>query len=273
MSDRRLPVKAAALLAPLVLSILTLHAWGDALSGGLGRAVGRWQYPERDHAIFQIRVPRRSDDVDQFAARALQDFLMEAIRLHGRELKVKPPTEPIKVVVLDFETDVRRYRWSAAEPLVNGNEGLYDPVSRTIYVRMEQKPKLQQEAVSAALRQSAAHALLYDAGAAAWSPWLLEGMVGRLEGARIASLRGLPGSEFPTVTMLLTARPSDFQGMHSSAYTRGAKLFTAFLQDTRSLEFAQYYEAVRDGQPEPDSLFSNPTALESDWKKWLQDQK
>jgi len=76
MTDRRTPVKAAALLAPLILSVLGLHAWGDALAGGLGRAVSNWQYPERNHAIFQIRVPRRSDDVDAFAARALYDFVM-----------------------------------------------------------------------------------------------------------------------------------------------------------------------------------------------------
>jgi hypothetical protein len=235
--------------------------------------VGRWQYPERDHAMFQIRVPRRSDDVDAFAARALQDFIAEAIRVHGRDLKVKAPSEPIKVVLLDSDTDVRRYRWAAAEPLGSGNEGLFDPVSRTIYVRMELKPKLHQEAVISALRQAAAHALLYDVGASGWSPWLLEGLVGRLEGARPGALRGLPGGELPTVAMLLTARPSDFQGIHASAYTRGAKLFTAFLAETRAAEFAQFYEAVRDGLPDPDSLFSNPTALESDWKKWLQDLK
>jgi len=276
MTDRRTPLKAAALLAPLVLSVLALHAWGDSLSGGLGRALGNWQYPQRDHAMFQIRVPRRSDDVDRFTAQALQEFVAEAVKLHGRDLKVKAPTEPIKVVLLDPDTDVRRFRWTAAEPLVNGNDGLYDPAGRTIYVRMERK--LQQEAVVAALRQAAARALLYDAGAAGWSPWLTEGMVGRLEGAKPAALRGLPGSELPTVTMLLTARPADFQGIHASAYSRGAKLLVAFLQETRGEEFAYYYDAVREGLPEPDT-FLNPAhesdrkALESDWLKWLQDQK
>src|SRR6185436_9323474 len=141
-------IKAAALLAPLVLSVLALHAWGDSFSGGLGRALGNWQYPQRDHAMFQIRVPRRSDDVDKFAAQALREFVDEAVKLHARDLKVKAPTQPIKVVILDPDTDVRRYRWTAAEPVVNGNEGLYDPVGRTIYVRME--PKLQQDAVIAA---------------------------------------------------------------------------------------------------------------------------
>lgn len=273
MTDRRTPVKAAALLAPLILSVLALHAWGDALSSGLGRAMSHWQYPERDHAMFRIRVPRRSDDVDTFAARALQDFVAEAVRLHGRDLKVKAPAQPIQVVVLDPDTDVRRYRWTVAEPLVNGNEGLYDPIGRTIYVRME--PKLQQEAVIAALRQAAARALLYDAGAAGWSPWLLEGLVGRLEGAKPSALRGLPGSELPSLGLLLTARPADFQGIHSSVYTRGAKLLVAFLQETRPSEFAYYYDAVREGHAPPDSLFTNPAdeGVESDWRKWLQDQK
>jgi hypothetical protein len=78
--------------------------------------------------------------------------------------------------------------------------------------------------------------------------------------------------------MLLTARPADFQGIHASAYSRGAKLLVAFLQETRGEEFAYYYDAVREGLPEPDT-FLNPAhesdrkALESDWLKWLQDQK
>ena len=35
MTDRRGSVKVAFLVAPLLVSILALHAWGDALSGGL----------------------------------------------------------------------------------------------------------------------------------------------------------------------------------------------------------------------------------------------
>jgi len=271
MSDRRTPVKAAALLAPLILSVLTLHAWGDAWAGGLSRAVANWQYPERNHALFQIRVPRRSDDVDAFAARALHEFVAEAIKVHGPVLNLKSPTEPIKVVVLDLDTDVRRYRWMAAVPLVNGNEGLFDPASRTIFVRMERK--LQQDAVIAALRQSAARALLHDAGSERWSPWLAEGLVGRLEGAKPAVLRSQPGPELPTLANLLTARQADFQGHAAPGYTRGVKLLTAFLQETRGEEFASYYDAVREGLPAPDSLFSNQAALDSDWKRWLQDQK
>ena len=177
MTDRRTPVKAAALLAPLILSVLGLHAWGDALAGGLGRAVSNWQYPERNHAIFQIRVPRRSDDVDAFAARALYDFVTETVKVHGSDLGLRTPTEPIKVVLLDPDTEVLRYRWIAAAGL-KGNEGLYDPAGRTIYVRMERK--LQQDAVIAALRQSAARALLHDVGSDRWSPWLAEGLAGCL---------------------------------------------------------------------------------------------
>src|SRR5262245_60765530 len=150
MTDRRLPVKGAVLLAPLILSVLVLHAWGDSLAGGLGRAVGSWQYPERSHEIFQIRVPRRSDDMDAFAARTLQQFVAEAVKVHGSDLGLKMPTEPIKVVLLDPDTDVRRYRWTAAANSIDGNEGLYDPHGRTIYVRIERKQQqVQQDAVIA----------------------------------------------------------------------------------------------------------------------------
>jgi hypothetical protein len=270
MIDRRGSVKAAALLAPLIVSVLGLHAWGDAVAGGLGRAVGNWQYPQRDHAIFQIRVPRRSDDVDAFAARALQEFVAEAVRVHGRDLGVKTPTEPVKVVLLDLDTDVRRYRWSNAELILNGNEGLYEPAVRTIYVRMERK--LQQDAVIAALRQAAARAMLHDAGSARWAPWLTEGLVGRLEGAKPSALRSPPGTDPQTLRNILEGRPADFHGHNGAAYIRGAKLLVAFLMETRSAEFAAYYQAVREGQPAPDSLLSNDS-LEGDWKRWIQDQK
>jgi hypothetical protein len=272
MTDRRTPVKAAALLAPLILSVLALHAWGDALAGGLGRAVCNWQYPERNHAIFQIRVPRRSDDVDAFAARTLYDFVTETVKVHGSDLGLRTPTEPIKVVLmLAPDTDVLRFRWMAAARLLNKNEGLYDPAGRTIYVRMEHN--LQQEAVIAALRQCAARALLHDVGSDRWSPWLAEGLVGCLEGAKPAALRTPAGAEMPSLSLLLTARTADFQGINASAYARGAKLLAAFLLEAKSAEFAYYYDAIREGLQVPDSLFSNPTALESEWKKWLHDQK
>ena len=271
MTDRRTPVKGAVLLAPLVISVLALHAWGDALSGGLGRAVADWQYPERDHAMFQVRVPRWSEKLDAFAVQALSEFVAEAVKLHGRDLGVKAPAQPIKVVLLDHDTDVRRYRWTAAEPVVNGNEALFDAATRTIYARKERNP--QQEPMTAALRQAAARALLHDAGASRGGPWLTEGLVGRLEGAKPAALRSLSGSELPGLKDVLTARPADFQGIHAAAYARGAKLLVAFLMDARAEEFAAFYADLQKGIPHPGTLFANKEALEGDWKKWIQDQK
>src|SRR5207248_3956350 len=122
---------------------LTLHAWGDALAGGLGRAVGNWQYPERPHSSFLIRVPRRSD-ADVLAARALDDFVEKTVKAHGATLGIHVPAEPVNVVLLDPDTDPRRFGWTAAEDL-NANEGLFDPVRRMIIVRMERK--IQQELV------------------------------------------------------------------------------------------------------------------------------
>lgn len=271
MTDRRRPVKVALLLAPLLVSILTLHAWGEAMAGGLGRAIGNWQYPERDHAAFRIRVPRRSDDADAFAARVLGDFVSHAIKTQGSSLGLQPLSRPVRVVMLDVETDVRRFGWTAALPLAGGNGGLFDPASRTIYVRMEQK--LQQEAVSAALRQAAARALLHDAGSAGWSLWLTEGLVGRLEEMKPAGGRTSTG-DLPTLKELLTAREADFRGIHSAEYARGARLFVSFLMDAQGEEFAYYYKASRDGAPPAsqvfDQIFPNREKLEADWKHWIQ---
>jgi hypothetical protein len=74
MNERRTAVKAALFVAPLLLFILVLHAWGDAMAGGLGRAVGSWQYPARTHSPFVIRVPRRYD-ADAFAGPELDEFV------------------------------------------------------------------------------------------------------------------------------------------------------------------------------------------------------
>src|SRR5688572_18638466 len=100
MNSRRIPVKGALLMAPLLVAILALHAWGDAMAGGLGRAVGNWQYPERVHSPFQIRVPRRIG-VDAFAADALEKFVSQAVKNHGGELGVQAPGRPVTVVLLD----------------------------------------------------------------------------------------------------------------------------------------------------------------------------
>jgi len=270
MTDRRTSVKLAILLAPLILSVLALHAWGDGMAGGLSRAAGGWQYPVRNHAIFHIRVPRRSD-ADAFAANALHKFVADAVKTHGSELGLATPTEPINVVLLDPETDARRYRWPAAAQDLKANTGMYDAAGRTIYVRMHRE--LQRDEVIAALRETAARALLHDAGSASWSPWLAEGLVGRLEGARPAALRSQSAAALPTLSDVLALKPADFHGYNAPLNARAAKLLVAFLMDARSSEFIIYYDAVREKLPVPDSLFANPVALEAEWKKWIQDQK
>ncbi|MBI3856799.1 MAG: hypothetical protein HY293_14015 [Planctomycetes bacterium] len=266
MSDRRAPVKTAALFVPLIVAVLALHAWGDAMAGGLGRAIGAWQYPERSHPPFLIRVPRRSPDADDFTARELEKFVAQALQAHCEELGLRAPAPPVKIVLLDLDTDVRRFGWSAAELLVNVNESLFDPATRTIYVRMERK--LDQIAVPAALRVAAARLLLHDAGSARWSPWLTEGLVGRLEGGKPGALRGWPADT--TLKDLLTAREADFQGIHRASYARTARLFVAFLADAKPEKFAYYYRESRAGSPpSPEPLFE----LEAEWVRWIQDLK
>jgi hypothetical protein len=272
MSDRRTSVKLGFLFGPLLALVLTLHAWGDVLAGGLGRAVVGWQYPERVHGPFLVRVPRRSD-ADGFAVRALEDFVSQAVKVYGSSLGLHAPAAPVQVVLLDPETDPRRFGWNAAEDLKE-NEGLFDANHRTIVVRMERK--LQQDLIIAALRHSAARLLLHDAGAARWSPWLTEGLIGRLEGSRSADLRAWTG-DLPSINDLLTSRETEYRGANAALYARGARLLVAFLMESMPEGFASYFEAERMGSPAPQAWFTErfpePDRGEGRWREWLHAQK
>jgi hypothetical protein len=272
MSNRRTPVKAALLVAPLLVMVLTLHAWGDAMAGGLVRAVCSWQYPERTHSQFLIRVPRRSA-ADDFAARALKEFVDHAVKAQGVPLAIQVPAQPVSVVLLDPDTDPARFGWTAAEGL-RDNEGVFDATRRTIFVKMERQ--IQQEQVVAALRQAAARVLLYDAGSPRWSPWLTEGLIGCLDGLRPADLRTWTG-DLPSVREILNSREAEYRGLHSPAYTRGARLLMAFLMERAPEKFSYYYKEERVGVPSAVSTFSerigDPALVDADWRAWLQLQK
>lgn len=272
MSSRR-AAKGAALLAPLFVAILALHAWGDPAAAGMGRAVGLWQYPERTHGAFQIRVPRWSD-ADGLAARALEDFVTAAVKAHGASLGIHHPLRPVKIVLLHPDaTELRRFGWTSAENLKE-NEGLFDPARRTIFVRMERK--LQRDPVISALQLGAARLLLHDAGADRWEPWLAEGLIGRLEGA-VSGPQAWTGEPPLSLQDLRTARPADFQGRTGPAYGRAARLLVAYLMEKRTDEFSRYYNAIRKGAPNPQELFEEKffshAHLENDWREWIRGQK
>jgi hypothetical protein len=273
MNDRRAPVKVLLLTLPLLAAVLVLHAWGDALAGGLGQRVESWQYPEIRQAPFVIRAPRRSLAVE-FAPQALRDFVASSVQTYGKRLGLKDPVEPVPVVLLDApDGDRRRYGGDAAESLEK-HEGLFDPSRRAIIVRMDSK--IDQGRVTAALRQAGARLLLFDAGSPRWSPWLVEGLVGVLEAATAAGLR--PGAgDLPTLSKLLSAREADFRGKDGSAYRRGARLLTAYLMETRPEEFDAYYGIVRaeGAVPLPGVItsFADPVREEGLWRQWLQVQK
>jgi len=267
MSDRRTPVKAALLFAPLLVVILTLHAWGDAMAGGLGRAVGNWQYPERVHSQFLIRVSRGSS-ADVFAARALEEFVPQAVMGYGIRLAIHVPAQPVTVVLLDPDTELRRFGTTVVEDL-NPNQGVFDPSRRMILVRMERK--IQQDLVAAALRQAAARVLLHDAGSPRWSPWLTEGLVGRLEGARPADQRI---GELPGLTDILKLIEADFTALNRASSTRGARLLVAFLMDRMPDRFDHYYKEEQAGlRPVFFERIGDPEQVERDWKDWLQKLK
>jgi hypothetical protein len=273
MSRRRAAVKGAVLLAPLFVAVLALHAWGDPAARGLTRGVGLWQYPERSRGVFQVRVPRRSDDADVFAAKTLDDFISKTVKAHGATLILHPPLQPVKVVLLDDTTEVKRFGWTAAENLKE-NEGVFDAASRTIFVRMQRK--LQQEPVTAALQLGAARLLLHDCGSERWEPWLTEGLIGRLEGNG-AGLRTWTGDTPLTLKDLLTARPADFQGRNGPSYVRGARLLVAYLTEKRTEDFAKYYKAVRMGSANAQEIFEerffDQAHLEGEWRDWIRAQK
>jgi len=192
MSSRRKAVKATFLLAPLFVSILALHAWGDPMSAQLGRAVGLWQYPERTHSTFHIRVPRWRSDAQSLAATKLEEFITRAVKEHGADLGILHPEQPVKVVLLDPDsTELKRFGWAAAEALKD-YEGLFDEATRTIFLRLERKV-IQLDQATAALQAVAARLLLHDAGSTQGDPWLTEGLVGRLEGAAPGVPGGVPG--------------------------------------------------------------------------------
>lgn len=271
MNDRRASLKVAFLVAPLFALIFTLHARGDALAEGLGRAVGAWQYPVRPHPPFLIRVPRRSPDVDEFAALYLKDFVDKAVKSHGATLGIQAPAVPVQVVLLDMDAEPGRYGWTLAENL-GANEGIFDPAHRMIFVRMERR--LPRDPVTAALRQTAARLLLHDLGSSRWSPWLTEGLAGRLEGINETDAGNW--SELPSVREILSARAADFR---SPAYARGARLLLKYLMERMPPDrFAYYYKAERAfGQEGSLDAFSDqfnaPVHVDSGWRAWLQSPK
>ncbi len=274
MSDRRAPVKVLLLVLPLLASVLALHAWGDALAGDLGRRVEHWQYPEYRHAPYLIRVPRRSGDADRFAAPLLKNFVDQALKSHGERLGLRAPAEPVPVVLLDApDADRRRYGGDAAE-FLEKYDGLFDPSRRAIVVRMD--TKIDQNRVAAALQHAAARLLLFDAGSARWSPWLTEGLVGALEGSKAADLRAWAG-DLPTLKDLLTAEQVHFRSKNGPSYSRGARLLTAYLMESRPEDFARYYKAARADGAVPISQvierFADPVHEEALWRDWLQVQK
>jgi hypothetical protein len=267
MSDRRAPVKITLLITPLFVTILALHAWGEALAGGLGRAVGSWQYPESAHSNFLIRAPRRSN-ADVFAARGLEEFVAQAVRVHGAVLGIQAPGRPVKVVLLDADGE-RRFGGPAAE-FLKENEGLFDPASRTILVRMERR--INPELVLAALREATARLLLHDAGSARWSPWLTEGLVGRLlEGSKGSAPRGWTGEV--SLNELLSSREADFHGgISGPGYARAARMLVAWMAESIPDGFEVYYNAERKGRPDLSSIFDerfgHPRNVESALKDW-----
>jgi hypothetical protein len=276
MNSRRAAVKAAFLLAPLFVSILALHAWGDPMSAELGRAVGLWQYPEKTHAIFHIRVPRWRSDAAGLAAKELEEFVNRAVKEHGGDLEIRHPEQPVKVVLLDPDTpELRRFGWASAETL-KVYEGLLDESKRTILLKLEPKV-IQQPLAAAALQAAAARLLLHDAGITQGDPWMTEGLIGRLEGADPAALRTWTG-ELPTLQELFKATRADFQGITGPKYVRGAKLLVAYLMEHRRADFLTYYKGVRRRSTStPQEIFKekffDTSLLEREWREWIREPK
>ena len=237
------------------------------MAGTLSRKIGDYQYPTRPHAPYLIHVPRRGDS-DLLAARVLRDFAERSVQTHGAALGLHAPAQPVHVYLFESELDAQRFGPPGAE-LLKENEGLYDPARRAIAVRME--AKLQLQPVTAALQAAAARLLLHDAAPAGMSPWLLEGLLGRIEGAPAGDLYR-QGGDLPKIKEILEARESDFQ-KQTPSLVRGARLLVACLEDKRPQEFSSYYREEQQGGPgRPGAFhdrFGDPADLELEWKDWL----
>jgi len=262
-------LKAAVLAGPLLVMILALHAWGDGAAGGLGRRVDSWQYPEQSVPPFLIRLPRRIS-TDKWPAETLTKFVDDSVHAYGATLGLKSPLLPVHVILLDPETNLRRFGGDAAQHL-QVNEALFDPGPRAIVVRMERT--IQMDKVPGAMRRAAARLLLQDAGSARWSPWLAEGLVGLLEGTREADLKSWSES-LPTLGELLAAPASEFQ---IPAFARAARLLVAYLWATLPDEFVAYYRTSRDQGAVPLARsverFGIPNLEPGGWRDWMQAQK
>lgn len=272
MTDRRGSLKAALLVAPLLVSILALHAWGDALAGGLGRAVADWQYPERTRGVFQIRMPRRNQ-ADVLVSQKLEEFVDATVKTYGTLLALHQPHQPVQVLLPDPDTHLNRFGLSLPEaPALY--ESLFFPEQRMILIRTDRDMKVDR--VAEALPHAASRLLLHDAGSDRWSPWLTEGLVGRLEGPKAADGRGWAG-ELPSVNEILASRESDYRGRSAAGNVRGARLLVTFLLEAKPEAFAAYYKEERAGIPSPQprfgEIFGDVGLVDAEWKAWLQRQK
>ncbi len=269
MSRQRSAAKGAVLLAPLGLLVLALHAWGDPLSNGLGRKVSEYQYPEHVHGPFRIHAPRRSLDVDLFASKALERFVEKAVREHGAALGLHAPTVPVNVYLFHPDAEPQRYGLAAAE--LKEGEGSFDPARRAIVLRID--PDLKEDAATAALRDGAGRLLLHDAAPAGMSPWLSEGLQGRLRGVKPVDLY-IQGGELPTVRDLLQVNARQARTFY---FARAAELLAAFLEERMPEEFAYYYRAEQRSGPATlaafKERFGEPGSLDDRWKEWMRSLK
>jgi hypothetical protein len=267
MSDRRTPVKVALLVAPLLIGVLVLHAWGDAMAGGLGRAIVNWKYPERNHpSQFLVRTPRGSG-AEAWAPQVIDAFVSRAVKIYGVQMSVQMPAQPVTVILLDSDTEPGRFGSTVVDEL-RPNEGVFDVGRRTIFVKMDRK--IQQTEVVAALRQAVARVLLYDAGSSGWSPWLIEGLVGVLEKLD-APVPPTWTGELPTLPEILRLSEADFRGHRRLANLRGARLLTAFLMERMPEKFAYYYKEEQAGlRPLFSERLGDLLRVEREWREWLQ---
>jgi hypothetical protein len=262
-----MPVKIALLVAPLLASVLVLHAWGNTMAGGLGRAICNWKYPERNTpSQFHLRVPRGSG-AEAWAPQTIDEFVSKAVKAYGVALTIQVPAQPVTVILLDHDTEPGRFGSSVVDEL-GANEGIFDPARRTIFVKMERK--IDPSKVNIALCEAVARVLLHDAGSSRWSPWLAEGLVGPLEKLRSPESQAWGGG-LPTLSEILRYTEADFRGTSRMFCVRGARLLTAFLMERMPEQFSYYYRAEQAGlRPLFSERFGDPSRIEREWREWLQ---
>lgn len=228
MINGRTAAKLAILLAPFLITVTGLHAFGRRLEGTAERLFK----PERDETFhagpYRIILPR-GDQYHTYVRGVVERFVT-SVRQVFPELGVPDPEEfkPITIHVVESRGDLPRELsedpWSPNTFVMASDRRIGIVVRSTLRDQDEDRARLHH---------ALTHVLLpLGRPDAQWSPWLAEGLAGYFEawGAPDTVLRVSEGGEAVLpIRRILAARAGDFTGEERKRYARSSHLLVRFL--------------------------------------------